>query len=98
MDFMGIGPLELILILILAFLFFGPEKLPGMAAKAGKLYRNFRKASFDLSKTISEELSAEDKPETASKTLPSPGSPGKIEQANTQVVVSTQTPDEKPHE
>ena len=43
----------------LAFLFFGPEKLPGMAAKAGKLYRNFRKATFDLSKTITDEVSSE---------------------------------------
>jgi len=59
MNFLGIGPLEIAIILILAFLFFGPEKLPGMAAKAGKLYRNFRKATFDLSKTITDEVSTE---------------------------------------
>ncbi len=98
MDFMGIGPLELILILILAFIFLGPEKLPGMAAKAGKLYRNLRKATFDLSKTVSEELSVEDKAETAPKTLPAPEPSDKTEQANTQVVVPTSAPDEKPHE
>jgi len=59
MNFLGIGPLEITIILILAFLFFGPEKLPGMAAKAGRLYRNFRKATTDLSKTITDEVSPE---------------------------------------
>lgn len=58
MDFMGIGPLEVLLILILAFLLFGPEKLPDMAARAGQIYRNFRKTTFDLGKTISEELTS----------------------------------------
>ncbi len=61
MNFMGMGPLEILLILILAFLFFGPDKLPEMAAKAGRLYRNFRRATFELSKTITEEIATEKK-------------------------------------
>ena len=72
MDFMGIGPFELILILILAFLFFGPEKLPGMAAKAGRLYRNFRKSASELGKTISEDLSNETEAKNKTKTLAAP--------------------------
>lgn len=59
MNFLGIGPLEIIIILILAFLLFGPKNLPGMAAKAGNLYRNFRKATFDLTKTITDDMSSE---------------------------------------
>ena len=55
------GPLEILLILILGFLFFGPEKLPQMAAKAGKLYRNFKKATFDLSKSITDEVDTDEK-------------------------------------
>ena len=55
------GPMEILLILLLGFLFFGPEKLPQMAAKAGKLYRNFRKATFDLSKSITDEVASEEK-------------------------------------
>ena len=55
------GPLEILLILVLGFLFFGPEQLPKMAAKAGRLYRNFRKASFDLSKSISNEIDYDEK-------------------------------------
>ena len=61
MDFMGIGPLELLLALIIGFLLLGPDKLPEMASKAGQLYRNFKKATFDLSKTITEDLSADKK-------------------------------------
>ena len=69
MDFIGIGPLELLLILLLGFLFFGPDKLPGMAAKAGRLYRNFKKASFDLSKTITQELPTENRVEDLKKKI-----------------------------
>ena len=61
MSFLGMGPLEILLILILGFLFFGPEKLPQMAAKAGRLYRNFKKASFDLSKSITSEVGSDEK-------------------------------------
>jgi TatA/E family protein of Tat protein translocase len=59
MNFLGMGTLELLLILIFAFLFFGPEKLPEIAAKAGRLYRNLRKATSDLGRSITEEISEE---------------------------------------
>jgi len=61
MNFMGMGPLEILLILILGFLFFGPEKLPSMAAKAGKYYRNFKKASFDVTRSFTNTLSDDEK-------------------------------------
>ena len=59
MDFMGIGPFELLLVLIIGFLLLGPDKLPEMAAKAGRLYRNLKRATSDLTKTVTEDLSAE---------------------------------------
>ncbi|MFC1905809.1 twin-arginine translocase TatA/TatE family subunit [Chloroflexota bacterium] len=98
MDFMGIGPLELILILILGFLFFGPEKLPGMAAKAGRLYRNFRKSTFDMTKSISEELSKEEKTENKAEIPSLPESADGIERTNTQTNTPASTTDEKPQE
>lgn len=61
MDFIGIGPLEIILILVLGFLFFGPEKLPGIAAKAGRWYRNFTRAANNFTRTINEEIEEEAK-------------------------------------
>ena len=80
MDFMGIGPFELLLILIIAFLFFGPEKLPEIAAKTGQLYRNFKKASSGLTKTITEEFQGESKVEKTedSKSAPAPTPDEKI--------------------
>jgi sec-independent protein translocase protein TatB len=90
MDFLGIGPLELLLILVLAFLFFGPEKLPGIAAKAGRWYRNFRKTTSDLSQTISQELSAEtENPESAT-----PESGKKVTRANSTAASITTKSDE----
>ena len=59
MNFLGIGTLEFLLILIFAFLFFGPEKLPEIAAKAGRLYRNLKKSTSDLGRSITEEISEE---------------------------------------
>ena len=61
MDFLGIGPLEIIFILILGFLFWGPEKLPEIASQLGKWYRKFTRATFELTRTISDEMSAEKK-------------------------------------
>ncbi len=59
MDFLGMGPFEILLVLIIGFLFLGPEKLPAMAAKAGELYRKFTRATANLTKSITEEVSAE---------------------------------------
>jgi len=70
MDFMGMGPFEILLVLIIAFLFFGPEKLPGMAAKAGEWYRKLTKTTSELSKSITEEVSAETKLREKEKTTP----------------------------
>jgi len=78
MNFMGIGPLELLLILIIGFLFFGPDELPEVAARAGRLFRNFKKVTSDLSKTISEELTTESKAERVGKTPPTSVSDGRV--------------------
>ncbi len=43
MDFLGIGPMEVFVILVIAFIFLGPEKLPEIAAKMGRLYHNLTK-------------------------------------------------------
>jgi len=85
-DFLGLGPLEILLVLILGFLFIGPDKLPGIAAKAGELYRKFKKATFDLTKSITEEVSAEAK------------SISKEVSAETKSVVQEVTADIKPTE
>lgn len=60
MDFMGIGPLEILVILVLAFLVFGPKKLPEIGANIGKTLSRLKKASNDLGKSINEEIKLEE--------------------------------------
>ncbi len=59
MDFLGIGPLEIVLILIVGLLIFGPEKLPQMGRDLGKTLRSFKKATTDISVQVSKELEKE---------------------------------------
>lgn len=42
MDFFGLSPLNIIIILGVALIVFGPERLPEMAAKAGKFVRDLQ--------------------------------------------------------
>lgn len=44
----GLGTGELVIVLILALIFIGPEKLPGMATKLGKAARQIRNAVDDI--------------------------------------------------
>jgi sec-independent protein translocase protein TatB len=53
-DFFGIGPLELMLILVLALVVFGPGKLPEIGAKLGGSLREMRKATREFSREIDE--------------------------------------------
>ena len=47
------GPLELVIILVIALLILGPGKLPEVGASLGKSIREFRKASSDIQETVS---------------------------------------------
>ena len=46
------GPLELVIILVIALLILGPGKLPEVGASLGKSIREFRKASSDVQESI----------------------------------------------
>jgi sec-independent protein translocase protein TatB len=48
MNFLGMGPMEVVVIMVVALIIFGPGKLPEMAAQAGKMVRDFRNATSDL--------------------------------------------------
>jgi len=56
-----IGWQELLIILFIVLLFFGPKRLPDMAEALGKSIQKFKKASRDIGSEI--ESSAEKKPE-----------------------------------
>jgi sec-independent protein translocase protein TatB len=48
MDFLGIGPLELIVVLVIALIVVGPERLPEVARSIGKTMRDIRAMSQGL--------------------------------------------------
>ncbi len=59
MDFFGIGPLELLFIVVVAFLIFGPGKLMEIARGVGKAVREFKKYSSTLTKDLRDEIEKE---------------------------------------
>jgi len=55
--FFDISGGELLIILVVVFLVFGPEKMPEMARKAGRLMNQMKKASSDLTNEFKKETS-----------------------------------------
>ncbi|MBA2450835.1 MAG: twin-arginine translocase TatA/TatE family subunit, partial [Chloroflexi bacterium] len=53
------GPMELMLILVLALIVFGPGKLPEIAGQVGKAVRDVRRATTELSGEFNRTLSLE---------------------------------------
>lgn len=69
MDFFGIGLGEVLLILIVALIIWGPKRLPKIARTLGRVVRALRKATYDFTSQITKELDIQ---ETESKEKDSP--------------------------
>lgn len=52
----GIGETELVLILLFAFMIFGPDKLPGMGKILGRALRQFRNAQEGFTQVVQTEI------------------------------------------
>jgi Tat protein translocase TatB subunit len=57
--FGSLGGSEIILILIIGLIVFGPRKLPEIGKSVGKMLAEFRRASADFRQTIESEVEAE---------------------------------------
>src|SRR4051812_32643768 len=53
------GPMELLLIIVLALIVFGPAKLPEIMGQVGKAVNDFRRATTDLSEEFNKTIQAE---------------------------------------
>jgi Tat protein translocase TatB subunit len=56
----SLGSTELLFILAMALVFFGPRKLPQLSRKVGKSMAEFRRASEDFKRTWDREVSIEE--------------------------------------
>ena len=79
--FGSIGMPELIIILVIALIIFGPRKLPELGKSLGRSLSEFKKASTDLQNTLEQEIKIEEQKETEAKNKPAeaakaaPGAP-----------------------
>ena len=60
MDFFGIGLGEVLLILVLALIIWGPKRLPDIARTLGKTMRTLRKATNDFTSQITRDIDIEE--------------------------------------
>ena len=61
----SLGTSELLVILVVALIFFGPRKLPQISRQIGKSLAEFRKASEDFKRTWEREVALEATPSEA---------------------------------
>lgn len=86
----SVGSTELLFILVIALIFFGPRKLPQISRSLGKNIAEFRRASEDFKRTWEREVELEAERESQTKGLDLPGYDGASHQ------VEGSEPDIKP--
>jgi TatA/E family protein of Tat protein translocase len=85
------GP-EVILILVVALIVFGPRRLPEIGKSMGKMLAEFRKASNDFKRTIEDELEAEKTRETHAAQLPPPDTAATVTSPDATLAFAASTP------
>jgi sec-independent protein translocase protein TatA len=61
MDFFGIGPWEILLIIVIALIVVGPGRIPEIARTLGKTVRAIRRAGAELTTAVTKELETAEK-------------------------------------
>ena len=73
------GPLELVIILVIALLILGPGKLPDVGAALGKSIKEFRKASSDVQEAVTIKVDTSPLPAAAPVVVaPAPVAPAPV--------------------
>lgn len=61
MDYLGIGMGEILLVLVVALIIWGPGRIVEIGRTLGKIMRTLKKASSDLTAQVTRELEKEEK-------------------------------------
>ncbi len=67
---LNIGPQELFIILVIALLVVGPQRLPALGRSIGRGLRELRKAQDEVKRTI--QVNLDDEPPNGSSATPAP--------------------------
>ena len=81
--FGSIGMPELIIILVIALIIFGPRKLPELGRSLGRSINEFKKASNELRSTLEEEIRVEEvkeRTQAAASATPPSATPPPVEE------------------
>lgn len=70
----GVGMTEIVVILVIALLVFGPNKLPELARSLGRGFGEFRRASYDLRQSLMDAAEPEP-PRPSPRPAEPPGAP-----------------------
>ena len=66
----SIGMPEMLVILVIALIIFGPRKLPELGKSLGRSLAEFKRASNELKSTLEEEIKVEEQQKKAATPLP----------------------------
>ncbi len=61
MDLFGMGTGEILLVIIVALMIWGPGRIIEVSRTLGKMVHNFKKAAFDLTEQITKETKEQEK-------------------------------------
>lgn len=79
MNFLGMGPLELVVIGALALIFVGPSKLPDLARQFGRLVGELRRVTSDVRAEFRQNLQLNDPPKHTPVIRPNPPPPPPVQ-------------------
>src|SRR5512147_1608376 len=74
-----IGFPEMLVILVVALIIFGPRKLPELGRSLGKSINEFKRASNELKNTLDEEIRVEEARSTDRQRAPEPARPHAVD-------------------
>jgi len=83
----NIGPVELVIVLVIALLVIGPGKLPDVGSALGKSIREFREATKDVQESVT--LDVPIAPAVPAPTAPAPVAATAVPVPNTLAVAAT---------